>query len=505
MKKLFFSVNPKTLKHCLSLLLFIGLLAVPWSAKGQCNFVNKFIAGEVDYENSGLGVRGIKVTLVTPTSISAPKGVSCNSVPTSLCSSTSDMYGGYGCTVAIGNTPAYTPTTVNILPETGYDYCDFVLGISTYDAVLVNKHYLGITLLPKPWKFVAGDVDGNQVINVADKNYITQLILGVISSFPNDPWKFAMGSNTSLPAFNINPYPYLFSGSTFSRTGVTLTNYTYGYNWVIRGTKIGDVNGSSCLIYNNNCVDCSGRLPSGLVNTHENAASLDLVWKADANSSTVQSGEEFTLQVGANNFKDVLGYQFGMFLDPTFVEVLQMTGTDLPDVSEDNFNYQSSTGELKTLYVEPTSKGVSLDAKKSMFQLRCRALRSIKDLSSVVRLDDNILKREFYGTDDNLLPIQPVVSVINKSIPTLGLVCNPNPFGSNVNILLQMPQDIEPEIATVEFVDLLGRTLLTAQQTIQTGFNQLNFATESLPDGVMLVVVRTTKGIYTQKIIKNAN
>lgn len=37
MKKLFFSVNPKTLKHCLSLLLFIDLLAVPWSAKGQCN------------------------------------------------------------------------------------------------------------------------------------------------------------------------------------------------------------------------------------------------------------------------------------------------------------------------------------------------------------------------------------------------------------------------------------------------------------------------------------
>ena len=167
MKKLFFSVNPKTLKHCLSLLLFIGLLAVPWSAKGQ-NFVDRFVAGEVDYENSGLGVRGIKVTLVTPTSISAPKG---GFSWTSLCSSTSDMYGGYGCTVAIGNTGTiYTPTTVNILPETGYERCDFVLGVSTYDAVLVNRHYIGVTLLPKPWKFVAGDVDGNQVINVADKN-----------------------------------------------------------------------------------------------------------------------------------------------------------------------------------------------------------------------------------------------------------------------------------------------------------------------------------------------
>lgn len=64
-------------------------------------------------------------------------------------------------------------------------------GVTTLDAVLIQKHILGEQLLDSPYKLLAADVNQSAVINETDIDEVSNVIYGVTLEFPNNnAWRF---------------------------------------------------------------------------------------------------------------------------------------------------------------------------------------------------------------------------------------------------------------------------------------------------------------------------
>ena len=64
-------------------------------------------------------------------------------------------------------------------------------GVTTYDMVLVDKQINGEELL-SPYDIIAGDLDGNQLLDSVDVELIYNFILGVITELPADNYKYVL-------------------------------------------------------------------------------------------------------------------------------------------------------------------------------------------------------------------------------------------------------------------------------------------------------------------------
>lgn len=111
-------------------------------------------------------------------------------------------------------------------------------GVSTFDAVLITKHILGIQLLNNPYKMIAADVNNSKYISTNDLIHLRKLILGLTDEFSNNTsWRF-------VPASYVFPDPANPWSELFPETAI-IQDLPLGYTTVnFIGIKIGDVNDS---------------------------------------------------------------------------------------------------------------------------------------------------------------------------------------------------------------------------------------------------------------------
>ncbi|MCC7507598.1 MAG: T9SS type A sorting domain-containing protein [Saprospiraceae bacterium] len=112
-------------------------------------------------------------------------------------------------------------------------------GVTTYDLVLMSKHYHGLEQLNSPYKIIAADIDQSGFVNDTDSLEARKLILGIYNEFPqNTSWRFVRADYVfPNPA---DPFTPPFPESAV--TGV-LTGNIEDVDFI--GVKIGDVNGSA--------------------------------------------------------------------------------------------------------------------------------------------------------------------------------------------------------------------------------------------------------------------
>ncbi|KAA3632169.1 MAG: hypothetical protein DWQ02_15160 [Bacteroidetes bacterium] len=114
-------------------------------------------------------------------------------------------------------------------------------GVSTFDAILIQKHILGIQPLDSPYKMIAADVNNSGSISISDVIQLRKLILGNLEALPdNSSWRFIDASyvfpNPSSPW--VVPFPEEIKINNISEDEFHL-------NFI--GIKIGDVNGSAIV------------------------------------------------------------------------------------------------------------------------------------------------------------------------------------------------------------------------------------------------------------------
>ena len=68
---------------------------------------------------------------------------------------------------------------------------DLTNGVSTLDAVFIQKHILGLLPLTDPYQLIAADINNNGAVSTLDIVFMQKAILGLETSFPNNSsWRF---------------------------------------------------------------------------------------------------------------------------------------------------------------------------------------------------------------------------------------------------------------------------------------------------------------------------
>ncbi len=110
--------------------------------------------------------------------------------------------------------------------------------ISTFDAVLVARHVLGVAQFSSPVSYLGADVNHSGTITTYDIALMRRMILGIDTNFPDGDaigsWRFI--PQGWIPQNPNNPLPEL-SGNYFP---VQLNAGANTFNWT--GIKIGNVN-----------------------------------------------------------------------------------------------------------------------------------------------------------------------------------------------------------------------------------------------------------------------
>lgn len=115
-------------------------------------------------------------------------------------------------------------------------------GVNVADILALRQHILNEKRFTNLRQYIAADVNGNKLINVADITWFQRLILGEIDSFPNqNSWKFVAEADLNNPQKNWTDLAYEYPFQLGSSDAVVNFN----------GIKTGDVTQSAQLRQDN--------------------------------------------------------------------------------------------------------------------------------------------------------------------------------------------------------------------------------------------------------------
>lgn len=140
-----------------------------------------------------------------------------------------DTFGNYAISLPAGG--AYT-----VAP-----YCNVqpLNGVSTFDLVLISRHWSGVAPLTSPFQLIAADIDNNGVADLSDSLAGRLLVLGIDLEFLNNTsWRFVRAGYVFPDSLNPFQPPYPESYST-PNLGANVSNIDF------IGVKIGDINYSA--------------------------------------------------------------------------------------------------------------------------------------------------------------------------------------------------------------------------------------------------------------------
>ncbi len=179
-----------------------------------CDSCDPLLAGQIKTEDS-LGIKNATV------SIQSTNGFSADLL--------TDEDGIYLTVTPEGGDYGITPTK-NVNP---------LNGVTTFDAVLMTKHILGVDLLPTPYKIIAADINNSGTVTTFDIVEMRKLILFIYDNFPNNSsWKFVRADYV-FPNPE-DPWEEIFP------TSIQLNNLSVSMlDLDFIGIKIGDLNNSA--------------------------------------------------------------------------------------------------------------------------------------------------------------------------------------------------------------------------------------------------------------------
>lgn len=412
-------------------------------------------------------------------------------------------------------------TSAKIVPKrTGSGNFDVLNGVTTFDRLKIQQHVLGSSVLPKPYGWIAADVDNDAEITHDDQYEVQQLIIGNISSFPEVPsWRmvptFALQNTVFASEFNNDPFSAIW----------TLNGEYLGYNEVITGgdktyfddleinltnpnlnqsstfsfqaIKSGDVNFSAVV---NSLNTFRGESP---ITELRNAEKYSL---KTGDNPCLEAGKTYQISIGAQGNSILYGYQLGITFTPS---VLNISGVDRGDAklfSLDNFNLNAlKEGVIKTAWLDTEKENrVRVSEKKDLFKLLTIPKAKVCDLTQVLQLNDKALETLFYDENGRLIDLELLISAqeVKAGDAHNDLLLNmfPNPSSGEVNFEVKL--QAKSKLAIL-LRDSFGKTV-TLNRTLEAGTNRLTMREEvqTLSSGIIHYTLQIGTKLYTGTFFK---
>jgi hypothetical protein len=325
-----------------------------------------------------------------------------------------------------------------------------LLGVSTLDLVLIQKHILGITPLDSPYKIIAADANNSEEVTALDLVQLRKLILGLIDELPeNNAWRFV---DSDFEFENpMSPFPFVESIQLNQLDqDITAADFV--------AVKIGDVN-ASINEFNS----------SGVDNRTNNGTSLI------SEDKQFTEGDDLSLSISLNKDAAVLGMQFSLDFDASTMKYQGFDGQDL-HVSEDNIAVQDISEGLIHISISQ-AEAKNLSNANVMFSLNFEAI-STGQLSSSIHVNELLLKPEIYtqdagnvSTSELMLEFRGLDGLISDQ-NTFELYQNvPNPFDNQTVIGFRLPK---AGSANLKMFDVNGRLLHEIKGEYAKGYNEVD-------------------------------
>ena len=363
---------------------------------------------------------------------------------------------------------------------------DHANGVSTFDLVQITKHILELDPIDSPYDLIAADANRSGNISTLDIVEIRKLILGIIPEFQNNTsWRFVDAAfqfpNPENPFDSSFPEYCSFNG---------LMDEISDVNFV--GIKIGDVNGSATTNFTNG--DSEDRLGGS-----------DVIFKTMERK--VAAEEHFSVMVRAQDFKEILGFQFSLEFDPSALSYRGFEKGRLTSLNANNFGYHLMNEGWITCSWHANDH-FSVQDGEVLFELKFKAKKEGL-ISELLSLNSGITHAEAYRhtqqpSDLKLIFDHSTKEEMNSDKKELKLYPNrPNPFKEETVISFYLEREGK---GTISVFDATRKLVFRKEGEFVHGYNELIIRDEDLPNsGVFYYQIRTRKGIEgsTMVFIKN--
>ena len=386
----------------------------------------------------------------------------------------------------------YNPTTTN---EEGNYYfhdleyaLDYVVypeqnenhrnGVSTLDIILISRHLIGLQTLGSPYKMIAADVDNSGSISTFDLLAIQRLILYIDLAFANNTsWRFVpddhVFSDLANPWSSTFPEEVLIEG-LFNTAMIDFI-----------GIKVGDVSGNAKTDFNTTASDRS------------NPKTLNL----SVAESLISPEEEYTLDIRAQDLKELYGYQMALDFDPTVLEILEVIPSTHPDLAAANFGLDLLAKGMLTANLASADL-LTISESEVLFSVKFKAMAQEK-LSRVLQLNTQAIHPEVYNENFEVhalaLNFEDTPESETGSSNFILFQNQPNPFQSSTTIGFALPR---ASTATLTIYEPSGKILREVQGDFSKGYQEIALDKTGLPtNGLFYYQLQWSGGSAIQKMI----
>ena len=398
-----------------------------------------------------------------------------------IISTATDCSGNYSdellnCSLSEGN-------KIVITPEKDGPYLE---GVTTFDLVLISQHVIGLVPFNSPYKIIASDANDDKFVTTFDIVEFRKLILHLIPELPVSSWRF-------VPRDYVFPDPsdpFYPMNDPFPECAIVEVSNDPIPNIDFEAIKVGDVD----LSYN----ACSSSLTG---NTSEGRYT-DFIQMTAGTNNSYKKGEEVVIDFSVHSPTDLAAWQAGIYFNPDYLQLEDIVpNADVFGMNISCFGDTEITdGKLRALWFAPDVRPMLFEKERTIFTLKCKALRDIDDISTILSLDNDILQNTAYQADGRPQGIRLGVeqSLIAKTdisdIENYNVKVQPNPFDGKLSLRIQTPAISDVEVM---IFDVSGRLIgFWAGQVIPDKRENVVFEhTEKWGSGVFTWQVRA--GIHT--------
>lgn len=353
-----------------------------------------------------------------------------------------------------------------------------LMGVSTYDLLLIQKHLLGVSAIQDPHRLLAADANLSGNISIAD---IIQLRKWILQPQPDvhplKAWRFI---NPNQP---MNPQNPLNTPDLEQITIGPLNEDLAGVS--LMAIKVGDVSGDA--FGNSWEADTRSGRPDLVLQCadREFAAGETVEW-------TVQASEGLRLEA----------LQMALGWDPA---LLQFDGVQtLPNALRmDGGHFGIGEGEQGMLRLSwSEALGAELAGGEALFRLQFRTLQSGR-LSGAIRLQDSALRPEAIWTGQEYpggIRVDWQEQAQEESISYALYQNKPNPFRDLTMIGFRLPQAAE---VTLRLFTPGGQVITEFRGKYPPGYHEMSVPGELLPpNGVIFYRLDAPGFSETKKMIR---
>jgi len=337
---------------------------------------------------------------------------------------------------------------------------DYMIGVSTLDLVLISRHIVDLASFDDPFTILAADASGDGRVSAVDLAELKRLILGVNDDLSNtSSWIFVDADQNFFDASN--PWPF-----TSDIDVVGLSQDMMSEDFI--GVKIGDVN------------------ESFLGAENRSAGTLTL----QANDAALVAGQLVEVDVTADNFNQVAGYQFTLAHNGMTFKGIQEGALNV-----DETNLGLEEGRLSMLWY--SAQTLEVDANETLFTLTFEATQTTK-ISQSLALNSSITKSEAYIGQG--LDIYGIDLVFGENSSEVALYQNqPNPFEESTSIGFDLPTAAQ---ASISIFDVAGKELMKIDGNYAAGYNVVTVNARDLDaSGILYYQLQTGTQTVTKKMI----